>query len=190
MVNYMSYNLQEQMLEPYNALAVWENQTPAFLANIAEFDNEATSALIKDKMDSFRRQLQNPTENGEPDYNKFSTECSEIFVQNLPSFQVPKAKILVSAFFISLLIIAGLIFAIGLIMIMAAKLAAVMGLITITGYHVKGLATTAAYLGGAGGTLMAIRMFFPQRVSTWALNAFTKSVKQPEAESTSATAIR
>ena len=73
-------------------------------------------------------------------------------------------------------------------MIMLAELPAVMGLVNITCYHVKGLATTAAYLGGAGGTLMAIGMFFPQVVATTLLKNFTDSVKPPEAESTSATA--
>ena len=141
-------------------------------------------------MDGFRSQLENPTHNGEPDYNKFSTECSKIFVDHLPSFQVPKAKKLAEGFFIALLVITGLLFALGLMMIMQAKLAAVMGLITITGYHVKGLATSAAYLGGAGATLAAIGMFSPQMVSALALNSFTRSVKPPEAESTTATARR
>ena len=188
MVNYMSHNQQERMPEPYNPLTAWNKQVPAFLASIDEFGHDETSRLIKEKVDGFRSQLENPADNGNPDYNEFSTECSKIFVNHLPSFQAPKAKILVRVFFTSLLIIACLIFAIGLIMIMLAELPAVMGLVNITCYHVKGLATTAAYLGGAGGTLMAIGMFFPQVVATTLLKNFTDSVKPPEAESTSATA--
>ncbi|NDH67115.1 MAG: hypothetical protein EBY22_04225, partial [Gammaproteobacteria bacterium] len=90
---------------------------------------------------------------------------------HLPSFQVPKAKKLAEGFFISLLVITGMLFALGLLMIMQAEVAAVMGLITMTGYHVKVLATIAAYLGGAGATLKTIGMFSPKEVSK-SLSAF------------------
>ena len=190
MVNYISHNPREQMPQPYNALTAWDKQAPAFLASIDEFGHGETSRLIKEKVVSFRSQLENPSHNGEPDYNEFSRECSKIFVDHLPSFQVPKAKKLAEVFFIALLVITGLLFVSGLMLIIPAKLAAVMGLITVTGYHVKGLAASAAYLGGAGATLAAIGVFSPQLVSSLNLSDFTKSVKPPEAESTSATARR
>ncbi len=186
----MSQNPQELMPKPYNPLTAWDKQVPAFLVSIDEFGHGETSRLIKEKVDGFRSQLENPKDNGDPDYNEFSTKCSQIFVDHLPSFQVPKAKKLAEEFFKSLLVITGLLFAFGLLMIMQAEVAAVMGLITMTGYHVKVVATIAAYLGGAGATLRTIGMFSPKQVPTSLLESFTDSVRPPKAESTSTTARR
>lgn len=171
---------------PFTTVAVsvseWDKLAPDFLIRVETFGNANTSRLITEKFSAFREHLDAGMS---CDINKFRKDCEIIFRENLPRFQVPPMMDIFNAFFLALIIVAISTFAIGLVMIFQAELAACIGLITTAAVNFKALGILSAALGGIAATVSAVSMFRPATVANNEFNVFAEKVtKKPDDTST------
>ena len=173
----------------HNMVAAWDTYAPAFQDEVREYKNEETNRLLQETLAAFRESLvahqsnayreDDSTPTPQPDFKKLRTDCEAIFADNLPAFQVPSAKNLLTGFFMTLLAATLMIMGLGVVGITGAYIWSLLGVITIASFNFKGLAVTAAIGGSLAASVVAVSMFSPAKVAGFHLNNFVKKVEPP-----------
>lgn len=161
----------------------WTEQSNLFKANIAELNNEATTAAINLELERFH----NEWESGAPNFKAFQTNCIGIFTEHLPTYQMPPMKLLLEKFMFALFAIAIIILVAGLILMLEAEILALIGLITITAFHFKALAIIAGSIATIAATLVSLSFFKTSVLTNAHLNNFISAVPEPAPAPTLAT---
>lgn len=157
-------------------LETWDKYAPVFLENIQLFTNETASTLIKNKLDDFRLKLEQPSAENPANFTTLRQECRAIIAERVPDYQTPHWQNALSAFFKVFLIALVIALAVGIAMMFSAKVSAIVGLITITSFNFKALATTALSIALGAGVATTLSMFAPKFHANLALTTLSNGV--------------
>lgn len=153
----------------------WSTYRFSFLQAIRTQLNDSFSEIFSEQIDVQLTELKEAWKAGSPDFKKFSENCQSIFNSNLPAYQIPSMKNILTKFMMGLF--AGIIFSLALsvMLILAANTASLIGLLVVSSVNVKNLTTIATAAGVLGGVAAAWRLFLPRVVAKFETELFTSN---------------
>lgn len=162
-------------------LTTWDKHTKSFLEYINFTCNQTTHDLLQAELNAFRQTIATPSTDNPADLPKLRAKCTKIIMDNVPEHHTPRLKNALQIFLLAFGMVLAATLAIGLVLILAAKFTALLGLVTLATTNFKTLFATSFTLATIGGLLAIGSMFAPRQHAIRGWEKFNNAISTPEA---------